>query len=191
MIMSQISSREKKLIWLIFALLFVFGNVIALRWWSRELKILQEEQHQLELASIEDEALFEERSKWQQRQDWINSAIQPFPGREAADAQLLKSVKTSAQAAGVEVESSELLEPPKDANDYFAQAGVRVRASGDLTQLAKWIHRFQEPGNFRSLTNFEFKNDDKKPGRVHCRFQCWEWSKRVSAKPVDEVAISK
>lgn len=189
-IMSQISSREKKLVWLVFAVLFMFGNVIALRWWSRELGELKKQQHALDLALIEDEALYQEREEWQQRQLWMDSAIKPFPGREAADAQLLKLVQSSAQAAGLVLDSSELLEPSKQSEAYFARAGVRVKATGTLEQLVKWIHGLQEPVDFRSLTNFEFENDDKKPGMVHCRFQCWEWRKKPSAETNAEVAIN-
>lgn len=189
--MSRISSREKKLVWLVFALLFLFSNVIGLRWWSGHMDELKKQQHALEMALIEDEALYEQRSEWQQRQLWLDSTIKTFPGREAADAQLLKLVQSSAQAAGLTLDSSELLEPPKEGEHYFARAGVRVRATGTLDQLVKWIHGLQEPVDFRSLINFKFENDDKNPGMVHCRFQCWEWRKQASAVNNAEVAVSK
>lgn len=165
---------------LIAGLLFVFGNVIALRWWRTEVDTLKKEQHQLDLALIESEALYEERSEWEERQRWLDSVILTFPGREAADAELLKLVQTSAQSVGVRIDSAELLEPPEENEDHFARAGVMVRASGTLNQIAKWIHGFQEPNDFRSLSNFEFESDSKNPGMVHCKFQCWEWRKQAS-----------
>lgn len=188
--MSRLSSREKKLVFLIFGLLFIFGNVIALSWWRGELDDLKKEQHDLDLALIEAEALYGERSEWENRQDWLDSAIASFPGREAADAELLKLVETSARQVGVVLGSAELLEPPGEDEEYFARSGVSVRASGTLSQLAKWIHGFQEPKDFRSLTNFEFENDGKDPGMVHCRFQCWEWRKKPSREVASKVAAS-
>ncbi|NOX99667.1 MAG: hypothetical protein GXP30_08070 [Verrucomicrobia bacterium] len=189
--MSRISSREKKLLFLIFALLLIFGNVLALRWWRQEMELVKKEQRQLELALIEDEALYEERSEWEDKQVWMDTAIQVFPGREAADAELLKIVASSAQGAGVRIDYSELLEPPEKNENHFARAGVSVRASGTLDQLAKWIYSFQEPKDFRSLSNIEFKYDAKNPGMVHCRFQCWEWRKRPSGQEINEVAINE
>ena len=121
----------------------------------------------------------------------MDSAVQAFPGREAADAELLKIVASSAQGAGVLVDYSELLEPPEENEDRFARAGVSVRATGTLDQLAKWIYSFQEPKDFRSLSNIEFKYDLKSPGMVHCRFECWEWRKRPSEQAVSEVAINE
>ncbi len=176
---------------LIFVLLFIFGNVFALKLWRQEMEIVKTEQQQLALALIEDEALYEERSEWEGKQAWMDSAIQAFPGREAADAELLKIVASSAQGAGVLIDYSELLEPQEENEDRFARAGVSVRASGTLDQLAKWIYSFQEPKDFRSLSNIEFKYDVKNPGMVHCRFQCWEWRKRPAGQAVNEVAINE
>lgn len=175
---------------LIAVLLFVFGNVIAFRWWRQEVADLKKEQSQLDLALVESEILYEERAAWEQRRAWLDSAIQVFPGREAADAELLKLVETSAGGAGVVVDSSDLLEPPEDDGGHFARAGVRVRARGTLEQLAKWLHGLQEPGDFRALMNFEFESDDKNPGMVHCRFQCWEWRKKPSGVEVSEVVVN-
>ncbi len=191
--MSRISSREKKLIGSIFALLFVFGNVIALRWWTQELEDVEKEQHQLDLALIEDEILYEERLQWMERQTWMDATIQVFPGRESADARLLKLVSTSASEVGVMIDSLELLEPPnqEEGGLSFARAGVRVRASGDFSQLTKWLHSFQEPNDFRSFKQFELKNDDKEPGLVHCRFQCWQWQRKPSSEAMEKVVNNK
>lgn len=186
--MPRLNSREKKLVFLVFGLLFAFGNVIAFHWWRGEVEGLKKQRHELALDLIESEALYGERSEWESRQAWLASAIATFPGREAADAELLKLVETSAQQAGVVLGTAELLEPEEENENHFSRAGVSVRASGTLDQLAKWVYGFQEPGDFRSLVNFEFESDKKSPGMVHCRFQCWEWRKKPSQETMPEVA---
>ena len=77
--MSRISSREKKLLFLILALLFVFSNVYALKWWRQEMDVVTKEQRQLERALIEDEACMKSVQSGRINKLGWTRLFKPFP----------------------------------------------------------------------------------------------------------------
>ena len=171
---------EKRLLTLSVGLLAVIGGLLLsqrLQSWQRAITI----QEQALAAEREDSnALLIDAPNWKRRGEWL-AQNQPLTNDiQGADSELLDTLLSKAQGAGISVVTKQFQEQVK--NEFFQQCGVTLTVKGDLSNVFRWIYSVLSPGEFRVVPYLKITPDKDDTSKVVCAVQFWRWYQPASVK---------
>jgi hypothetical protein len=157
----KLTKSEKRLSIILTVALFGIGNFYGLSYLFDSMS--QSTQQVSDLLSQEhsNEIWLKEKDLWLNRQKWINATQPRIRPDQVAESELLESVTASAKADGLEIQEQSFRENLSTPN--YQSVTVRLKLSGALQNVVKWLVQVQQPELFQAITSFSLKSADVPP----------------------------
>jgi hypothetical protein len=149
-------TRNERLLTIAFgAMIFLFLNLILMRWVSQAMTSARGETSQLQVEIGAARQLLTQRPYWVARQNWM-TAHPPAPYDALnSQAKFVQDVSNSVQAQGLK------LGPPQPRETaivgQLAVTKMDLTVTGRLESIVRWVQAIQQPGNYYSIENFTLK----------------------------------
>ena len=111
-----------------------------------------------------NEIWLQERDIWLKRKQWIVATQPRIRPNQVPQSELLESVTTSAKANQLEIQEQGFSEN-RSTPDYQSVA-VRLKLSGALENVIKWLAQIQQPELFQAITSFSLKSANEPPNVI-------------------------
>jgi hypothetical protein len=119
-----------------------------------------------------DDLWLRERGLWLTRKEWLDSRQPHVPAGIVPQSELLESLTKSAKDHALTIEEQSFGEM-KNTPDYRSVA-VKLKLSGKLENVVKWLVTIQQPEQFQAVTNFVLKSTDSPPN-VNLELEVARW----------------
>ncbi|HEY5752046.1 MAG TPA: hypothetical protein VIT21_02765 [Chthoniobacterales bacterium] len=170
--MRKLTPLEKKLIIALGATIFILANLFGVSALLRQRNALKLESIQLRGEEQDAAMWLSEKELWLKRKEWLD-ARQPKIGQaEVAQPQFFQDLQKSARAQNLAIDEQgfgEISETPQ-----YQAVTVRMRVSGSLENVIKWLVTIQQPDQFQAVTNFSLRSD-KDPPKVNLELEIAKW----------------
>jgi Tfp pilus assembly protein PilO len=113
-----------------------------------------------------------ERGLWLARKEWLDSRQPHVPTGSAAQSELLESLTKAAKDHALTIDEQGFGET-KNTGDYRSVA-VKLKLSGRLEDVVKWLVAVQQPEQFQAVMNFVLKSTDTPPN-VNLELEVARW----------------
>ena len=115
----------------------------------------------LEANANTDQVWLREKQFWLDRKQWIDKKQPRVAAGAVPQSELLQSLTTSAQNHKLTIQEQSFAEA-KSTPNYQAVA-VRLKLTGTLEDVVRWLVEVQQPEKFQAVTNFSLKSQEKPP----------------------------
>jgi hypothetical protein len=157
----KLTKSEKRLSIILIVALFAIGNFYGLSYLldlmsasSRDVSDLRGEVHS-------NDIWLKEKDLWLNRKQWIDATQPRIHPDQVPQSELLESVVTSARANQLEIQEQGFGENLSTAN--YQSVAVRLKLSGALQNVIKWLVEVQQPKLFQAVTSFSLKSANEPP----------------------------
>ena len=159
--MPKLTKREKRLSIILGFALFAVINFYGLSYlfdlmseYSRDVADLRSQEHS-------NDVWLKERDLWLNRKQWIEATQPRIRPNQVPQSELLESVTTSAKANQLEIQEQSFGENRSTPN--YQSVAVRLKLSGALQNVIKWLVQVQQPELFQAITSFSLKSASEPP----------------------------
>ncbi len=162
--MRGLTTREKRLLGLCLASVFLVANLFAGRAIMRSLGGGMARITELKNELAENEMWLEERELWDRRQEWLEKNLPDSLVRQRisagnAQGELMQSLQNELLERKLKIERQSLLEPVNAT--YHDEVAVNLRIKGEAAVLSQWLATLQSPEKFVVIKNIKLKLDDR------------------------------
>ncbi len=166
--MRKLTANEIRLVKLLGAVLILIAAAFGIVSYKRAVASLKTELAALEVRKSEADFWMDEKPLWDERRSWMLQSMPVLPPDGSAASSFLGEIQQTAQSSGLTITSQSLLEPISEQD--FEKIGLRIRVTGTLEQLVRWLVLIQQPEKFQEVSTFNLKSD-KEPPAVVCELQ--------------------
>lgn len=170
--MRPLTPKEKVLLTLFLALLFIVGNFIGLPALSRQQKKLQNQLVSLRGERETAEVWLKEKALWTERKAWLDANQPKLTSVGDASSSFLEMLQQSAKQNKIKIVEQKLLEPEK--HPGYQAVAVRMTVNGNLESIVKWLSAIQQPQNFQAVLKFNLKMEGEAPN-MRCDLDLARW----------------
>ena len=158
------TQRDKILLLILVATLFVVGNYFGYRWLAKKEADLKLIEANLKADEAEGKVALLQANTWAQRKEWI-TAHQPTMGDEGeTKSDVLNHVLKGARDNKLEVLDQNLNDVQRGAAG--TRVNVTVRVKGSTENLVKWLADLENPEEFYAVSTFSLKADQDQKSMV-------------------------
>ena len=115
----------------------------------------------LEANANTDQVWLREKQFWLDRKQWIDQKQPRVPAGAVPQSELLQSLTTSAQNHKLTIQEQSFADAKSTAN--YQAVAVRLKLTGTLEDVVRWLVEVQQPEKFQAVTNFSLKSQEKPP----------------------------
>ena len=115
----------------------------------------------LEANANTDQVWLREKQFWLDRKQWIDQKQPRVAAGAVPQSELLQSLTSSAQNHKLTIQEQSFADA-KSTAEYQAVA-VRLKLTGTLEDVVRWLVEVQQPEKFQAVTNFSLKSQEKPP----------------------------
>jgi hypothetical protein len=115
----------------------------------------------LEANANTDQVWLREKQFWLDRKQWIDQKQPRVPAGAVPQSELLQSLTTSAQNHKLTIQEQSFADAKSTAN--YQAVAVRLKLTGTLEDVVRWLVDVQQPEKFQAVTNFSLKSQEKPP----------------------------
>ena len=159
--MPKLTKREKRLSIILIVALFAIANFYGLSYLLdltsgslRNVADLRAQEHS-------NDIWLKEKDLWLDRKKWIEATQPRIRADQVPQSELLESVTTSAKANQLEIQEQSFGENLSTTN--YQAVTVRLKLSGALQNVIKWLVQVQQPELFQAITSFSLKSANDPP----------------------------
>jgi hypothetical protein len=157
----KLTKSEKRLSIILIVAVFAIGNFYGLsdlfEWMSGSLRDVAD----LRSQEYSNDIWLKERDLWLSRKKWIDATQPRIHPNQVPQSELLESVTTSAKANQLEIQEQGFGENLSTSN--YQSVAVRLKLSGALQNVIKWLVQVQQPELFQAITSFSLKSANEPP----------------------------
>jgi hypothetical protein len=102
-----------------------------------------------------------ERNLWLKRKQWIENTQPRIRPNQVPQSELLQSLTSTASADHLEIQEQSFGENKSTPN--YQSVSVRLKLSGSLQDVIKWLVQIQQPELFQAMTSFSLKSASEPP----------------------------
>jgi hypothetical protein len=168
----KLTKSEKRLSVLLIVALFAMGNFYGLSYLIDLMSGNLREVSDLRNQERSNEIWLREKDLWLKRKQWIYAKQPRIQADRVPQSELLEYVTTSAKANQLEIQEQsfgEILSTPN-----YQSVTVRLKLSGALQNVIKWLVEVQQPELFQAITNFSLKSANEPP-TVNLELEIARW----------------
>lgn len=170
--MRPLTPKEKVLLTLFLALLFIVGNLIGLPALHRQQKKLQTQLVNLRAEQETAAMWLKEKELWTERKAWLDAKQPKMTSTGDASSSFLETLQQSAKLNKIKIVEQKLLEPEK--HPGYQAVAVRMTVNGNLEAIVKWLSAIQQPESFQAVLKFNLKIDGEAPN-MRCDLDLARW----------------
>jgi len=115
----------------------------------------------LEANANTDQVWLREKQFWLDRKRWIDQKQPRVAAGAVPQSELLQSLTTSAQNHKLTIQEQSFADAKSTAN--YQAVAVRLKLTGTLEDVVRWLVEVQQPEKFQAVTNFSLKSQEKPP----------------------------
>ena len=115
----------------------------------------------LEANANTDQVWLREKQFWLDRKQWIDQKQPRAAAGAVPQSELLQSLTTSAQNHKLTIQEQSFADAKSTAN--YQAVAVRLKLTGTLEDVVRWLAEVQQPEKFQAVTNFSLKSQAKPP----------------------------
>jgi Tfp pilus assembly protein PilO len=140
---------------------FAMGNFYGLSYLldlhaslSKDLADLRSEDHT-------NQIWLKERNLWLNRKQWIETTQPRIRSNQVPQSELLQSLTSTASADHLEIQEQSFGE--NKSTPSYQSVSVRLKLSGSLQDVIRWLVQIQQPELFQAVTSFSLKSANEPP----------------------------
>jgi hypothetical protein len=168
----KLTKSERRLGLILGLSVFVMLNFYGISYLLDEHASLAQKISELQGQQRSNELWLRERGLWLGRKEWLDAKQPHVPTGAAAQSELLESLTKAAKDHALTIEEQSFGETTNTA-DYRSVA-VKLKLSGKLEDVVKWLVAVQQPEQFQAVTNFALKSTDAPPN-VNLELEVARW----------------
>jgi hypothetical protein len=102
-----------------------------------------------------------ERNLWLRRKQWIETSQPRIRPNQVPQSELLESLTSAATSDHLEIQEQSF--GAKESTPNYQSVAVRLKLSGSLHDVVKWLVQIQQPELFQAITSFSLKSANEPP----------------------------
>lgn len=159
--MRKLTNSERRLLWILGGSLFVIANFYGVSYLLDREADLSSKLSELESTIKSNQIWLHEKDFWLARKRWLE-AKQPKIGKsEVPQSELLEALTKSATADQLQIQEQSFGEPKT--TPHYRSVAVRLKLTGTLQNVIKWLVEMQQPEGFQAVTSFSLKSAQEPP----------------------------
>jgi hypothetical protein len=168
----KLTKSEKRLLTLFGFALFVTANFYGISYLLDTENELNQHVDELKATAKTNQIWLKEKQFWLMRKQWIDRQQPRVGSGQVPQSELLQSVIASAQANQLVIQEQSFAESKNTPN--YQSVGVKLKLSGNLENVVKWLAELQQPEKFQAVTNFSLKSEEQPP-KVSLELEVARW----------------
>jgi hypothetical protein len=124
------------------------------------LDVLRDEQR-------EADSWLAEKDTWRQRKEWLDKTQPVLKSSGEASAELLETLTASAARHSITIVEQGFAEPDAEHKTAYQEVAVKLKMSGSLEAITRWLVEIQQPAKFQAVPTFSMKIDSD-PTKIVC-----------------------
>ena len=157
--MSNLSKREKALLWICFLVIFSMANVFAIRFAMKNWAGKGDQIQALESELADLELWLEDAPKSEAKELWLKQNTPRENSMTKAQGDLLQFLQDDLFERKIKIEKQSLQEP--DSNDSFQEVAVALKLRGAEKSIIEWLTTLQGAKKFQVIKRVELELDNK------------------------------
>jgi hypothetical protein len=157
----RLTNNEKRLLSLLGIALFVMANFYGVSYLLDNQAALIREVDELKSTRRSNDIWLREKDLWLARKQWIEKTQPKTAGSQRPQADLLEALTRSAKDHQLTIEEQSFGESRSTPN--YNSVAVRLKMSGSLENVVKWLVAIQQPEVFHAVTSFSLKSANEPP----------------------------
>ncbi len=170
--MRPLTPKEKRLLILFLALVFIVGNLIGLPWLSDQQKKLGRQLIDLRSQQEVATSWLGEKDLWTERKAWLDAHQPKLTSSGDASSDFLKLLQDTARQNKIKIVDQKLLEPEK--HPGYEAISVRMTVNGNMEAIARWLSAIQQPDKFHAVLKFNLKREGE-GDNMRCDLDLARW----------------
>lgn len=157
----KLTNNERRLLWLLGGLIFAIASFYGVSYLLDREADLSRNLSELESTLKSHHIWLQEKDFWLARKHWLDTK-QPRVGKsEVPQSELLEALTKS--AAGNQLQIQEQSFGESKTTPYYRSVAVRLKLTGSLQNVVKWLVQVQQPEAFQAVTSFSLKGAEQPP----------------------------
>jgi hypothetical protein len=177
---TRLSSRERKLLFLVVGAVFVMLNLFVVRGLLRSIADLRAQWNNRSMTATASKALVSQSSLWSKRDEWLGEK-QPAigAGRDRASIDLLNDLETLTRNNGLLLDTPPVINPADKTGPGAAYQAVSVSidTKGTWASVARFLHTIQQPDRFIIFESATVQTDPSDNNLLRGKFRIAKWYK--------------
>jgi Tfp pilus assembly protein PilO len=157
----RLTKTEARLAWLLGAALFIMANFYGLGFLLDRHSELSQKISELNATRRSDLTWLRERDLWLKRKQWLDTKQPKAGSSEAPQSELLQMLTKSAADHQLQIQEQGFGEAKNAA--FYRSVAVRLKLTGSLENVMKWLASVQQPELFQAITSFSLKSENEPP----------------------------
>lgn len=177
---TRLSVRERKLLLIVVAALFVLINLLVVRALLTSIGTLRAQWNARSMTATAAKALLSQSDLWAKRGAWLDQK-QPgiSAGRDRASIDLLNDLETLTRNNGLLLDAPPVINPAEKigADSAFQSVSVSIDTKGTWAALARFLHTVQQPERFIVFESATVQTDPNDNNLLRGKFRIAKWYK--------------
>jgi hypothetical protein len=157
----KLTKSEKRLSIILIVAIFAIANFYGLSYLFDLMSSSAQDVSDLRSQKRSNDIWLKEGDLWLNRKKWIEATQPRIRPDQVPQSELLESVTTSAKANQLEIQEQSFAENLSTPN--YQSVAVRLKVSGPLQNVIKWLVQVQQPELFQAITSFSLKSANEPP----------------------------
>ena len=159
--MRKLTKSEKRLSIILVIALFATANFYGLSYLFDLMSESSQNVAELRNQEHSNDIWLKEKDLWLNRKKWIDATQPRIRPNQVPQSELLESVTKSAKAGQLEIQEQSFGENLSTPN--YQAVTVRLKLTGALENVIKWLVQVQQPELFQAVTSFSLKSANDPP----------------------------
>lgn len=171
--MRELTFKEKRLLVMLLAALFLLLNAVALKTFLGRRAALQANIAKLEADLMQSRTVLGQKDYWSERAQWLE-ANQPTDDVSTVDDdnRFIEFVESTAKGSGLNYTRRGGGPVPSEGRPY-AEVFDASTVKGNMKSLVGWLSKLQQPKEFRAIKQLRIKSGE--PPEVICDVEVARW----------------
>jgi hypothetical protein len=157
----KLNKREQRLGLVLFVALFAMANFYGLGYLIDRKDALERNVAELAGQKHSNEIWLKEKDLWLSRRNWIEQKQPKIVSSQVPQSEFLEALVGSAKKEQLEIQEQSFGEIKSTPN--YRSVAVRLKLTGSLQNVIKWLVDVQQPELFQAVTNFSLKSVNEPP----------------------------
>jgi hypothetical protein len=168
----RLTKSEKRLSILFGLAIFAMASFYGISYLLDTEANLARQLSELEATGKTNQIWLREKQFWLTRKQWIDRRQPRVVSGQVPQSDLLQALIASAQANQLVIQEQSFAEL-KNTATYYSVA-VKLKLSGNLENVVKWLAELQQPEKFQAVTSFSLKSEEQPP-KVNLELEVARW----------------
>jgi hypothetical protein len=157
----RLTNNEKRLSSILGIAIFAMANFYGLSYLLDLHSSLSRKVADLRGEELTNQIWLKERNLWLNRKQWIEKTQPRIRANQVPQSELLQSLTSTAAADHLEIQEQSFGE--NKSTLHYQSVSVRLKMSGSLQDVIRWLVQIQQPELFQAITNFSLKSANEPP----------------------------